>query len=156
MQGFYPSVQSAFTIRPHHGLTISFLQDTELPENGVRTISPPNSAGVICVRRRGGRLFAHADKCAHGRGALSGGDIEELGECEGGRRGADGAIRGGLCVRCPRHQGKFGGGLYFSVEDGSSYVKALTAHYTEEYRIDVFGTKVGRGNMPHAHTRTHA
>ncbi len=119
------------------------MQEAELADNDVRTVSQGST--LICVRKRGGRLYAHADNCAHGRGSLSKGDIEDLGECEGGKRGSDGVIRGGACVRCPRHQGKFGGGLYFSMEDGASYVKNLTAHYTEDYRIDVYSTKVDGG-----------
>ena len=70
-----------------------------------------------------------------------------MGECEGGKRGDDGKIRGGLCVKCPRHIGKFGGGLYFNMEDGSSYVKTLTAYYTEEYKIDIYNTKVEDGGI---------
>jgi nitrite reductase/ring-hydroxylating ferredoxin subunit len=121
------------------------LQEEELVENQVITFA--HGDGLICIRNRGGKIIAHADKCAHGRGTLSKGDIEDLGECEGGKRGPDGKIRGGQCIKCPRHIGKFGGGLFFNLEDGSSYVKALTAYYTEEYKIDIYNTKVENGGI---------
>eukprot|EP00928_Gymnodinium_smaydae_P065720 TRINITY_DN48816_c0_g1_i1.p1 TRINITY_DN48816_c0_g1~~TRINITY_DN48816_c0_g1_i1.p1 ORF type:complete len:482 (-),score=60.79 TRINITY_DN48816_c0_g1_i1:430-1665(-) len=47
------------------------------------------------------------NRCPHKRASLHKGDIEDLGQ-----------HMGGLCVRCPKHRKKYGGGLYVSLNDG--------------------------------------
>jgi nitrite reductase/ring-hydroxylating ferredoxin subunit len=62
----------------------------------------------VAVWRLRGQLYAINNRCAHKRAKLSLGDIEDLGQCGAGAH-MDGSTVGGLSVRCPKHQQKFGG-----------------------------------------------
>ena len=55
----------------------------------------------VAVWKIDGKLHAIANRCPHKQAKLSMGDIEDLGA--------------GPAVRCPKHRGKFAGGLYFNL-----------------------------------------
>jgi ferredoxin-NADP reductase/nitrite reductase/ring-hydroxylating ferredoxin subunit len=100
----------------------------------------------IAVYLRDGRAYAVSNKCAHGKGQLACGDIEELSSCHFGAR-EDGSTRPGLVVACPKHREKFPGGLRFSLIDGSSFVVQPTDHYSPQMRLETFPVKVEGGRV---------
>eukprot|EP01139_Manchomonas_bermudensis_P026401 Amastigsp_a850235_7.p1 type:complete len:449 gc:universal Amastigsp_a850235_7:1416-70(-) len=105
--------------------------------------------GTLAIFEVDGKYYAVDDKCCHGKGRLSGGDIEDLGStiCEGGKQ-PDGSRLGGLCIRCPKHHHKFGDrGLYFNLENGRSFVPKLTEHYKTSFAVRAFETLVSRGRV---------
>jgi len=69
---------------------------------------------------------------------------------------ADGSKVPGLCVRCPRHRMKFGGGLWFSLEDGRSFVRGQTAHWDPMLQTSVHLTEVRRPPPPAPTARRHS
>lgn len=75
----------------------------------------------VCAREQIARTDVTSallqDRCAHGRGSLAAGDIEDIepSAVACGRLPAKSA-----CVRCPRHRSKFAGGLWYSLETGAS------------------------------------
>jgi NAD(P)H-flavin reductase/nitrite reductase/ring-hydroxylating ferredoxin subunit len=95
------------------------------------------AAGEAAEREHG--LTAIGDVCPHKRARLSEGDIEDLGE------------NGGVCVRCPKHRRKFnGGGLYFSLVDGSSHVHGDSSScrkYDPEWIVPTYVVSVGDGDV---------
>lgn len=101
----------------------------------------PNAGKVAVFRHASGDFYALNDKCAHGKGQLSQGDIEDLGRCAMGTH-VDGSSIGGPCVRCPKHRSKMAGGLYFSLQDGRSFVKGHTKHYRERFQVAAFEVQV--------------
>jgi len=104
---------------------LSDLQEGE----GVRVQLPSGrKKDAIALFKHRGQLYALEDRCCHADKSLHGGDLEDLGKCVVGRHGEEGI--GGLCVQCPRHQRKFAGGLYFSLETG----RACTPEYTSKFR----------------------
>ncbi|KNC49295.1 NADH-cytochrome b5 reductase [Thecamonas trahens ATCC 50062] len=105
----------------------------------VETVVHAGGEPVLVVAVVDGVLYAIANKCAHGKGQLSLGDIEDLGElkCEGGAH-PDGSSRAGLCIRCPKHYNKFGKGLYFALADGRSFVPQRTRKYKDSYAVRAF------------------
>lgn len=66
----------------------------------------------VGVWRVQGALHAIGNRCSHKNAKLSLGDIEDLGG------------KNQLGVKCPKHRGKFGGGLLFSLTDGHSFTPA--------------------------------
>eukprot|EP00854_Cymbomonas_tetramitiformis_P014790 gene14790-biopygen15242 len=94
------------------------------------SVAVPKAGAVAVFRHSDGKLYALSDRCAHGSGQLSLGDMEDLGRCAMGTH-KNGSKVGGPCVRCPRHRSKMAGGLYFSLEDGRSFVLGPTMHYDE-------------------------
>lgn len=119
----------------------------ELHEGGCRQVEVQGQE--VGVWRVNGQLYAVSNRCPHKKARLSLGDIEELGECGAGRH-ADGSAVGGVCLRCPKHRSKFGGGLYFSLSDGRSFTKvSCSAHpgpgstmAIETYAVSESGGKV--------------
>ena len=69
---------------------------------------PPGSADepLVVVREASGALHVMHGLCAHKKGELHLGDLEEIG--------------GRLCLTCPRHRKKFPGGLSFDVCSGEA------------------------------------
>ena len=68
--------------------------------------SLPDGTDIVLIRH-GGRLLAMSNSCPHKKASLHrSGDIEDLG----------GDL--GLCLRCPKHKSKFGGGLFVSFATG--------------------------------------
>ena len=68
--------------------------------------SLPDGTDIVLIRH-GGRLLAMSNSCPHKKASLHrSGDIEDLG----------GDL--GLCLRCPKHKNKFGGGLFVSFATG--------------------------------------
>lgn len=55
-----------------------------------------------------GEFYGIDNVCAHKKANLALGDIEDLTSHDAT----------GLCVRCPKHQNKFCGGLYFDLHTG--------------------------------------
>ena len=113
----------------------------DLPE-GASRVSP---LGVAVFRHRG-RLYAVEDRCSHGAGRLSDGDIEDIDPAAvvcGSLPGSDTTA----CVRCPRHQAKFGGGLWYSLESGESLTKGRTSHHAPIYRVGSFACKEEGGRI---------
>lgn len=100
----------------------------------------------IAVYLRDGVAYAVSNKCAHGKGQLACGDIEELSTCHFGSR-EDGSSRPGLVVACPKHREKFPGGLRFSLVDGSAFVVEPTDHYSPQLRLETFPVKVEDGRV---------
>ena len=47
----------------------------------------------------------------------------------------DGSQIAGACVRCPKHRAKFAGGLWFSLEDGRSFVDGYSPEWNEEFQV---------------------
>lgn len=112
---------------------------SELEEDcGVRIQLPgggKRDAVALFLHRN--QLFALADRCCHSDKAIHSGDIEDLDDCVISADGERG--RGGVCVRCPKHQRKFGGGLYFNLETG----EARTPKYTSKFeRLDKHHVKI--------------
>jgi nitrite reductase/ring-hydroxylating ferredoxin subunit len=111
----------------------------ELPE-GTSRVSP---LGIAVFRHRS-RLYAVEDRCSHGTGRLSHGDIEDIEPAA--------VVCGALpattaCVRCPRHQAKFGGGLWYSLESGLSLTKGQSSHHAPIYRVGSFACKEEGGRI---------
>jgi len=101
----------------------------ELQPGEARKVSGGEKAPDLAVFRTAqGALRAVGDACPHGKGSLSDGDIEDLQDCHSGTRANGGKVPG-MCVRCPRHRPKMAGGLWFSLEDGRSFVRGPTPHY---------------------------
>eukprot|EP00931_Biecheleriopsis_adriatica_P118184 TRINITY_DN93640_c0_g1_i1.p1 TRINITY_DN93640_c0_g1~~TRINITY_DN93640_c0_g1_i1.p1 ORF type:complete len:456 (+),score=55.35 TRINITY_DN93640_c0_g1_i1:50-1417(+) len=92
-----------------------------------------------------GKLFALENRCCHADKAIHKGDIEDLGACVIGKDGQKGT--GGLCVQCPRHQKKFGGGLYFNLETGAARTPKITDKFRrlDRHRIKVHDVIVDAG-----------
>lgn len=85
------------------------------------------SDSPVAIFRHKGTVYALEDSCCHKQKTIHGGDIESLDECVIGRNGEVGV--GGVCVQCPRHQKKFGGGLFFNLETG----RACTPKFTKKF-----------------------
>ena len=100
-------------------------------------------SGVALFRHKG-QLYAVEDRCSHGSGSLSCGDIEDI--------DPNAVACGSLptktaCVRCPRHRGKFAGGLWYSLETGESITLGETSNYAPIYRVGAFSVKEEDGNV---------
>lgn len=66
-----------------------------------------DGSDVVIVRSQEGKVLAMSNRCPHKAASLHrSGDIEDM----GGEHG--------LCLRCPKHKGKFGGGLFVSFKTG--------------------------------------
>ncbi|KAK3276468.1 hypothetical protein CYMTET_15456 [Cymbomonas tetramitiformis] len=109
------------------------------------SVAVPKAGAVAVFRHSDGKLYALSDRCAHGSGQLSLGDMEDLGRCAMGTH-KNGSKVGGPCVRCPRHRSKMAGGLYFSLEDGRSFVLGPTMHYDELFQAC---PRASHGSVPH-------
>lgn len=97
---------------------------------------PPGSADepLVVVREASGALHVMHGLCAHKKGELHLGDLEEIG--------------GRLCLTCPRHRKKFPGGLSFDVCSGAAVVKAEPlpeACYDARWKVGVRETVVREG-----------
>jgi len=102
------------------------------------------SADGVAVFRHKGKLYALEDKCSHGRGSLSEGDIEDIDP----KSVACGSLSGTTaCVRCPRHRQKFAGGLWYSMESGESLTLGQTPHHAAIYRVGTFAAKEEGGHV---------
>jgi len=85
----------------------------ELKENNCKVVTV--NGDEVGVWRVKGQVYAIGNRCSHKNAKLSLGDIEDIG--------------GGPAVKCPKHRGKFGGGLLFSLEDGHSFTpKPCSSH----------------------------
>lgn len=97
---------------------------------------------VLVVKLRDSTIRAIGNRCPHKAASLSKGDIEDLGKG-----------RGGLCVKCPKHQRKFGGGpLYVSLETGRCHTESRVhgskgEKIREQWQVPTFITKVEFGNV---------
>lgn len=84
-------------------------------------------------------LVAIGDECPHKHARLSDGDIEDLGH------------KAGVCIRCPKHRRKFnGGGLYFSLRDGSSHVHGDASScrkYKPGWAVPAYEISTGDGDV---------
>jgi NAD(P)H-flavin reductase/nitrite reductase/ring-hydroxylating ferredoxin subunit len=96
---------------------------------------------VLVYRHTATQWHAISDVCAHKEASLHKGDIEDLPSCHLSSRD-DKSKPPGLCVKCPKHRKKFGGGLYFSLEDGASFIPGPSEKYTESFRVPVFDVQV--------------
>jgi ferredoxin-NADP reductase/nitrite reductase/ring-hydroxylating ferredoxin subunit len=114
-----------------------------LREGGSVVVNPGN----IAVFLKGGAYFAVANKCAHGKGMMSLGDIEELSPCLYGSNGAScGPVD--LAVICPKHRNKFPGGLKFDLRTGLSFVSQPSDYYSPSFRLATYPTKTdGQGRV---------
>ena len=86
----------------------------------------------IVLVRRGGRLFAMSNRCPHKAASLHrSGDIEDLG----------GDL--GLCLRCPKHKSKFGGGLFVSFATGKCTTRSpcSRSETVAAWAVPVYETK---------------
>ncbi|CAE7927349.1 CBR1 [Symbiodinium sp. KB8] len=86
----------------------------------------------IVLIRHAGRLLAMSNRCPHKDASLHrSGDIEDLG----------GDL--GLCLRCPKHKGKFGGGLYVSFTTGKCATKSPCSRSGKvaKWTVPVYETK---------------
>jgi len=73
------------------------------------------------------------------------GDIEDIDPktvCHGGPLKKKTA-----CVRCPRHIAKFGGGLWYSLESGTSMTLGESSHHSPIYRVGTFEVKEEAGQV---------
>lgn len=77
-----------------------------------KVIVPGSDQELLLVQDQDGRILAIDNKCPHKKASLHKGDIEDLGE-----------HLGGLCVRCPKHRKKYGGGLLVKFNDGRCRTK---------------------------------
>eukprot|EP00325_Prymnesiales_sp_UTEX-LB-985_P009575 CAMPEP_0174713360 /NCGR_PEP_ID=MMETSP1094-20130205/14056_1 /TAXON_ID=156173 /ORGANISM="Chrysochromulina brevifilum, Strain UTEX LB 985" /LENGTH=471 /DNA_ID=CAMNT_0015912537 /DNA_START=1 /DNA_END=1416 /DNA_ORIENTATION=+ len=90
-----------------------------------------NDNDIVLVRH-GGRLLAMSNRCPHKQARLHrSGDIEDLG----------GDL--GLCLRCPKHRSKFGGGLFVSFETGkcSTHSRCSRSDRVEQWSVPVYDAK---------------
>jgi len=115
-------------------------------EDSGKPVSLP-SGGRLALFSHSGRIYALEDRCCHKQKTIHSGDIEDLGECVVSEDGELGV--GGVCVQCPRHQKKFGGGLYFNLDTGQACVPELTKAFRklDSHRIMVYNVMVESGNV---------
>ena len=109
-----------------------------------------HSMGGLCIGRLGGRAFAIDDQCCHSDASLSKGDMEDLcgafHSTTAPRTAASAAAGAGVCVRCPKHRRKFGGGLYFSTTTGYAFTKeAAWASFDACWRAGVWEVREVEG-----------
>lgn len=106
-----------------------------------------HSRDALLVVRVGDRFYAIENACAHKDAKLHRGDIEDLGSSVNAAVG-DGSSAGGLCVRCPKHQRKFCGGLWFSLATGKSFIDGHSRKYDPKWRQATHATEVrSDGNL---------
>ena len=121
----------------------------------VSSIPPPNTAVPIkspaskidalalvhIAKGERHTLYAIRNKCAHGKGKLGDGDIEDLSTvpCESGSAPF---LAPGIALKCPKHRKKFGGGLYFDAVTGESWVPVLTSKFKPSYVVDAYHVKI--------------
>lgn len=101
---------------------------------GLSRAALPDAGGPFVVVRTADTLHVMDGLCAHAKGELHLGDVEELG--------------GRLCVTCPRHRKKFPGGLSFDCVTGAARVKAEPlpeAKYNPEWAVRSFDSAVVAG-----------
>lgn len=84
----------------------------EWDKSSMKEVILPTGAHVNVVKDpSNGTFYAIDNVCAHKKASLCLGDIEDLAS-----HSAE-----GLCVRCPKHRGKFCGGLYFDLHTGLKF-----------------------------------
>ena len=111
------------------------------------------SIGGLCIGRAGGRAFAIDDLCCHSDASLSQGDMEDLrgsfhATSAPPAAAAEAAAGAGVCVRCPKHRRKFGGGLYFSTTTGYAFTKAAPwAEFNACWRAGVWDVREADGYL---------
>lgn len=94
-------------------------------------------ADIVLVRNRG-ELLAMSNRCPHKEASLHrSGDIEDLG----------GDL--GLCLRCPKHRSKFGGGLYVSFSTGrcTTRTSCSKSERVSRWTVPVYDTKEEQGRV---------
>jgi len=122
---------------------------SELDEDeGARIHLPAVKEKVdIAVWKHENKVYALENRCCHKSASLHRGDIEDLGTCIVDKRGQKGS--GGVCVRCPKHHRKFGGGLYFNLETGEARQPEFTAHFRDlkQHHVRAYDVRVSNGNV---------
>jgi len=91
-----------------------------------------DNTDLVLVRDRSGQILAMSNRCPHKDASLHrSGDIEDMG----------GEL--GLCLRCPKHRGKFGGGLYVSFATGkcTTHTPCSTSDRVARWEVPVFDVK---------------
>jgi len=88
--------------------------------------------GATCVvwKHPSGTYYAIDNFCAHSRGQLVLGDIEDIGDEKA------------PCARCPKHRKKFCGGLYFNMETGQALTKSYTPKLDPTWKISTFQLEI--------------
>eukprot|EP01127_Copromyxa_protea_P003546 TRINITY_DN13355_c0_g1_i1.p1 TRINITY_DN13355_c0_g1~~TRINITY_DN13355_c0_g1_i1.p1 ORF type:complete len:458 (-),score=104.72 TRINITY_DN13355_c0_g1_i1:29-1402(-) len=103
----------------------------EWDKKSSKLVTLPTGAEVNVVKDpKTGEFLAIDNNCSHKKGNLSIGDIEDIPD-----------LSEGLCVRCPKHQRKFCGGLYFDLHTGKALTKAPTPHLDESWVLSTFSVK---------------
>ena len=114
------STQPQTQQQPSEG-AIVVCQYQDIPEGGSSIVRV--NGEEVAVWKVLGKLYATANRCSHKQAKLSLGDIEDL---------------DGPAVRCPKHRGKFAGGLYFSLEDGHSFTKRPCASHNSCWAVSAY------------------
>lgn len=121
---------------------------SDLREGEGKKLRLPNiSEDPVAIFLHRGDVYALEDRCCHKQKSIHGGDLEDLGECVIGSSGELGV--GGPCVQCPRHQRKFGGGLYFNLETGVACTPELTKAFRKlhSHRLKSYEAVVDSGKV---------
>jgi nitrite reductase/ring-hydroxylating ferredoxin subunit len=117
----------------------------------MKPVALPTGAQVNVVKEAStGNFYAIDNTCAHKKANLCLGDIEDLSSHNAQ----------GLCVRCPKHQKKFCGGLYFDLHTGlfffrlsnpkgQALTKAPTPHLDPTWKLATFDVKVEGDQVCH-------
>lgn len=91
-----------------------------------------NGRDIVLVRDATSLILAMDNRCPHKAASLHrSGDIEDLGD------------ELGLCLRCPKHKGKFGGGLMVSFKTGKCVTRSPCSRSKKvaEWSVQPFETK---------------
>eukprot|EP00127_Corallochytrium_limacisporum_P006897 Clim_evm12s237 gene=Clim_evmTU12s237 len=125
-----------------------------VPQRKVLEITHPISGEGLLLFREHNSFYCISNKCSHKDANLCRGDIEDLGNSFLGSHkagclpdGMPSSSKPGICIRCPKHQKKFAGGLYFSLESGAAFVKGPTDKFKQGWAVPTYDTSLGPNGM---------